>query len=204
MKFPTIKLTFFSLALALAFGFSLPTNAAILIYEGGGQVAGATEVNVNGILYDVDFVDGTCAFIFSGCDEISDFTFNDEATANAASQALLDQVLIGQLDTHPAFVKGCDAPVTCDFYTPFSLGPDRTRPHITTVTNSFIRNWNSASLHDDGPYAQYYRSVNDDTTYWHNDDRVYTVWSVTTVPLPPAASLFMSSLIGLMGFKYRR
>ena len=48
--------------------------------------------NVDGSLYDFEFLDGTCVALFSGCDDISDFTFSTVAAATLASQALLDQV----------------------------------------------------------------------------------------------------------------
>ena len=60
----------------------------------GGQLVGASGVDVDGTLYDVEFVDGTCVDLFNGCDESSDFMFTTEAAALMASQALLDQVLI--------------------------------------------------------------------------------------------------------------
>ena len=44
---------------------STSVNAAVLIVD-GGQLVGATGVNVNGALYDVSFMDGTC-FALYGC-----------------------------------------------------------------------------------------------------------------------------------------
>src|SRR5262249_7437767 len=59
-----------------------------------GKLTGALNVNVGGTFYDVQFRDGTCIALFNQCDAVSDFTFQSQATADMASQALLSQVLI--------------------------------------------------------------------------------------------------------------
>ena len=60
----------------------------------GGELRGANRVDVNGTLYDVEFVDGTCSALFNGCDALEDFTFRNEASAEAASLALTSQVFL--------------------------------------------------------------------------------------------------------------
>ena len=40
----------------------------------GGQLVGATNVDVGGTFYDVTFVEGSCNTLFNGCDP-SEFTF---------------------------------------------------------------------------------------------------------------------------------
>ncbi|MBW2667882.1 MAG: hypothetical protein JRE13_16465, partial [Deltaproteobacteria bacterium] len=86
-------------------------NALTLNVDGGGQLFGAFDVNVGGTLYDVEFVAGTCIALFDGCDDVSDFTFQTEAAAITASQALLDQVLLdsieGNFDSQPNLTNGC-------------------------------------------------------------------------------------------------
>ena len=82
-------------------------------------------MNVQGTLYDVAFVDGSCAALFSGCDDPSDFTFTTSSSATAASQALLDQVLVdgssGLFDSVPQLTFGCSAVNACLVWTPFEL-----------------------------------------------------------------------------------
>ena len=56
----------------------------------GGILHGASDVLVDGNLYDVQFLDGTCIDLYDGCDDVSDFTFQTQASAALASQALLD------------------------------------------------------------------------------------------------------------------
>ncbi len=95
--------------------------AALVLMAGGAQAAtlnviggilhGASNVLVDGNLYDVEFLDGTCIERYNGCDDVSDFTFQTEASAVLASQALLDQVFLdgaaGSFDTDPALTNGC-------------------------------------------------------------------------------------------------
>lgn len=114
-----------------------------------GKLLGATGVLVNGSSYNVSFVDGTCAALFSGCDQNTDFVFQDSAAARAASQALLDQVFLGIYDTNPELTSGCSSTSTCTAFTPFlyratpqlslKLSTDRVlRVTLCTATRSNI------------------------------------------------------------------
>jgi hypothetical protein len=88
----------------------------------GGQLYGAFGVNVDGSLYDVQFLDGTCIDLYSGCDEASDFTFQTQAAALLAAQALLDQVFLDGaylFDTNPELTNGCTS--SCGLWTPYAL-----------------------------------------------------------------------------------
>lgn len=72
---------------------------------------GASGVDVDGTLYNVEFIDGTCIELYDGCDELADFTFQSFAAAQAASQGLLDQVFldtpVGLFDSDPGLTNGC-------------------------------------------------------------------------------------------------
>ncbi len=89
-----------------------PATAAELLVQ-GGKLHGANGVDVDGILYDVRFVEGTCSSVFDGCDEASDFTFNDGQNQPAihALFALLDQVFVdgpqGNFDSDSSLTFGC-------------------------------------------------------------------------------------------------
>ena len=114
------------LSLLLALGFSLGASAdAVTLNVVGGVLTGASDVNVGGTLYDVQFVDGTCIDVFDGCDAAGDFAFGDLTTANLASQALLDQVFVdgvdGNFDTVMTIVTGCSSAVTCTVQTPYAV-----------------------------------------------------------------------------------
>lgn len=110
----------------IAMGLSAaPAAAATLILDGDGRLTGATDVNVGGSLFDVEFVDGTCTEVFGVC-ATSSFTFQTQADALAAATALGDQVLLngmlGNFDTDLTATFGCDATSTnCRFIVPYSV-----------------------------------------------------------------------------------
>lgn len=103
----------------------LAANAAILVVDPAtGKLLGATGVTVGGTLYDVEFKDGTCQALFSGCDQKSDFVFTDSNWTLSASGALLEQVLIdnaqGAFDSDPTLTLGCGYEEYCTILTPYS------------------------------------------------------------------------------------
>jgi hypothetical protein len=107
---------------------SVPVSASpILLVNASGVLTGALNVVVGGTFYDVAFVDTSCVAAYSGCDASSDFSFTTAADAQAASQALLDQVFVngpsGNFDTSPALTFGCTSSlVHCQAWTPYALG----------------------------------------------------------------------------------
>lgn len=111
-----------------------PSQAAILVVDGDGQLTGARNVNVNGTLFNVVFSDGPCTALFDGCNENSDFDFQNESDAVAAALALLDQVFLdvteGLFDTIPGLTLGCEHPIECGANIPYQLFRD---PQLSTV-----------------------------------------------------------------------
>lgn len=98
------------------------TPAATLIVDGNGILTGATGVDVAGTLYDVAFLVGSCASVFSGCDSTSDFAFNgNSSTAAIAAQSLIDQVFLGIYDTNSALTQGCTSTSECLTFIPASI-----------------------------------------------------------------------------------
>ena len=129
---------FFFVALTLA-GFSAharPATAATLLIQ-NGELVGADDVLVNGMLYDVRFVEGSCISLFTGCDDPSDLTFTTMADATLASEALLSQVLIdtpqGLYDSVPDLTFGCA--VGCFIMTPFGSGATKAAFNAPGVSN---------------------------------------------------------------------
>ena len=49
--------------------------AVVLNIDSNGQLTEASNVVVNGSLFTVLFVDGSCTNLFNGCDSASDFVF---------------------------------------------------------------------------------------------------------------------------------
>lgn len=174
------------------------SQAAILnVIEEDGfvRLLGASNVSVQGVSYDVEFQGGTCADVFSGCDSISDFVFQSEGQALAASQALLDQVLIDTslvglgievyFDTQINSIAGCEtAPIgsVCEIFSPFALGTNG--PIIAGALNF-------------GPQGGSQDLVGVGEGYFTDTSGVpatYAVWTLTAVPIPGTVLLFTSSL----------
>lgn len=173
-----------------AFLFGTSVSAATLIVD-TGQLIGATDVDVNGILYDVSFLDGTCVSLFSGCDSQADLPFNLD-DVDDARKALRDQVFLnviaGDFDTDPELTRGCGVgdPNICRILTPFGLNLE-----LTDVDTLAFRNNNILS--DGSEFIGL--AIGEDTTA--DVIATWAVWTPTAVPIPAAAWLFGSALLGL-------
>jgi PEP-CTERM motif len=187
-----------ALAVASAPLVAAPAAAATLLVNGSGQLTGATGVDVGGTLYDVTFVDGTCASVFGGCDSSSDFQFTTQAAAAAASQALIDQVFLdgpdGNFDTNYELTVGCGANIYgyCAALVPYTIGP--VPPNETYFYAHEAANFGGAG---DGVYGPFSGS----TTTFDTTDGPYSggggvyVWAVFT-PSVPEPSTWAMMLLG--------
>lgn len=105
------------------------TNAhstMILNIDSGTTLVGVQNLNVNGTLYNVEFIRGTCFDVFGTCDGSATFVFSNEASALLAGQALLDQVFLDlvtgeNFDTEPDiyFAQGCGNYWLCESIIPY-------------------------------------------------------------------------------------
>ena len=187
---------FILIGIALLSLYVPPANAATLNIA-GGQLTGADGVDVNGTLYNVDFIDGTCVAIFGGCDATSDFTFTTSSDAVAAASALLEQVFLGGYDEFPEATAGCTDAIVCRVHTPYDLISD-------IVLTLRADNFSPASGNPDLTAGDGFLSASDLSG---NTNSVYARWSpaaVNPVPVPAAVWLFSTALIGLVGFCKRR
>jgi hypothetical protein len=125
-----IKKTIIAGVIALATS-NVATAAVVLNTASDGTLLGASGVNVGGVLYDVTFGDGTF-------DSSAITSFTTMAGAEAASNALLAQVLIGDYDSLARLTNGCFNSEFCSIETPFKLiGLDRIQT-FTTVNGNDI------------------------------------------------------------------
>lgn len=120
-----MKLAKMVLATSLLVAAPAAYSTVILDVDGNGQLLGASGVIVLSQSYDVVFLDGTCAGLFNGCDNVTDFAFTNATTASHARNALQLQVFFdgteGQFHTDPELTRGCTDLVVCRALIPFNL-----------------------------------------------------------------------------------
>jgi len=189
--------------------FCSTASSNIVLDIKGSTLFGAFGVDVNGVLYDVQFKDGTCIELYNGCDDNTDFPFTNPANLNdgvllgVAMQALLDQVFVdsslGAFDTEPNLMNGCNVPGGCNIATPLWVN------EAGSLSVFVAHNWKPelqdvVSAGDGGLNTGDTRPV----PGLVEDIKVYAVWSqssVSEVPIPAAVWLFGSGLIGLIGMR---
>jgi hypothetical protein len=163
----------------------------------GGQLMGASGVDVGGTLYDVQFLAGTCIDLYKGCDEGSDFTFQTEASAVLASGALLDQVFLdgplGTFDSDATLTNGCNNISLCVIYTPFRLDVFDPEGLFTfSAVNQSSGNVDFLDYLDSTP------SRSQDLTFAGQGHAGYAVWEAqASVPESSTALLLSLGLVGL-------
>jgi len=182
--------TSFFVSLFVSLVFASGASGATL-NVGGGQLIGASEVDVGGTLYNVEFLDGSCIALFDGCDSASDFTFTSSVQATLAAQALLDQVFVdgddGMFDTQPELTAGCHShpirPSLCVADTPWNV--------VDTVIRSI--NAYNYDVEVSDVTAQARSGLSFDWSRF--GDITFAVWS--PIPEPDTALLVAIGLAGL-------
>jgi hypothetical protein len=168
--------------------------ASLVVAE--GQLIGATGVDVDGTLYDVQFLDGFYSDTFQ--DE-SDLDTTSEAQARLFGQALMDQVFVdsaeGLFDSDPELTFGCGNLNACFVWIPFDIDFDTFEVTAVLAINRRPEATQPEGVRDSVGGNGYLNNFADDTTW------VYADWQV--VPVPAAAWLFVSAL-GLLGWMRRK
>ncbi|MET1413074.1 VPLPA-CTERM sorting domain-containing protein [Roseibium sp. HPY-6] len=191
----TIRLLAIAAAL-VALTNSSSLAATVQLNVAGGQLLGARNVDVNGTLYDVEFVDGTCVALFNGCTSASDFDFSTRTLAVAAATSLMNTVFLdgplGDFDSDPALTAGIE-PNSLDFG--FISVPYEFRPGFMSAGT--INFWNEP---DDTDRLSTLSSIKLTTDTSNFDEIVFarfTQSQITAVPLPAGGLLLLAGLAGL-------
>jgi hypothetical protein len=182
---------------------ALGANAATLLVS-GGLLVGASNVQVGNQLYTVTFKDDSYINLFgpNGAGLAATTAFD----ANQFSQALINQVFIPETsynsiyDTDPEKTVGCGSFSLCYIWTPWAGSvPNDLNVSASIVLNVFGNQPDQIGLSPSLPL-----SVFADTSPLVDD--VYAVWEVqeATVPVPAAAWLFGTGLLGLTGVARKR
>jgi hypothetical protein len=177
------------------FGSAGMARATPILIESSGNLMGATGVDVNGSLFDVSFVNGSCNSLYGGCNEVTDFVFTSQTMADAAGAALLGQVLNGAADTTIELVNGIEGTIGSvigTFYWDLAgniFKQSSIHNHVTESSDAVQTTWS-------------FGAANVDTTL--NSTWTIAVWTNHTVPEPTTLLLFGAGLVGLAGTRLRR
>ncbi|MES9943216.1 MAG: hypothetical protein ABW104_10450 [Candidatus Thiodiazotropha sp. 6PLUC2] len=193
------------LLLFIGYLYTTPSLAAELHIDPlTNNLTGISGITVDENIYNVSFVEGTCVELFGGCDERTDFFFQDTATAFAAFSGLMEQGLLdgpsGQFDSNPQLTYGCNNDQffsrQCVIQAPILANEQGLVGLVFASATNHISNNNDITT---GLLLSASLSINADTAL--NDSAVWGVWSATTVPVPAAVWLFGSGLIGLLSIR---
>jgi hypothetical protein len=202
------------LALALLMAASSANAAVINQFDANGELTGAKGIVVNGQTYDVVFKEGSCHTLFVFCNA-TQFAFNTQASAQAASNALMSQVFIGAYDTDtsplavvPSLQQTGFQPIIIGAITPYAFGSGATsgRVLISVAQNDpqdvfdDVFDSNIGTLTDTTPFVSDF----------------FAVWSLSnagsgaqgsgaggTIPEPGGLALVLAGL-GMLGLGKRR
>lgn len=185
------------LCVILCLSFLSSAQATVLLVDISGQLTGATNVDVNGVFYDVEFKDDTFTNIFGATPA---FVATTESEAQLFSQALLDQVFIdsteGNFDTDPSLTFGCSVFFInlCDVYTPYSANS------ISTILA--VGAFNEAPGRTDRVSQKVQFNITDDLT--DRPGQVYADWTLAASVPEPATLVLMGLGITGLGLTRRK
>jgi len=180
-------------------GFTVALNATafaapFLVIDGAGELTGANGVEVDGLLYDVTFGDGTLSTDIS--------VFTTQTAATNASNALKDFVFKGNtFGDSPSLTLGCESNLLCSVFTPYAYdSPTSVNPR-TIVYYAAFANYVAGNASD------FVASTARPDFSTSSADRTIATWklstSVAAVPEPESFAMMFAGL-GLLGFVSRR
>ena len=195
-KFTLIYFLFSCIALTLVKYDN--TNAGTLNIV-GGELVGASGVSVNGIMYDVSFVDDSAENLFL-TDQGFVFTFKNSLDAQIAGWALEDQVMTGIYDSHPYLIYGIEQTDLqyAKLLIPYTL-IEQDYPAMPANEGDIlaIAHTNDYSERPDGN-GWVWLNPGEDTT--QIDNMVWTIWAeATSVPEPGTIVLIGLGFLSIAG-----
>lgn len=189
---------------SLAILASCGVSAAPILLIDAGKLTGAENVLVQGTAYNVLFQGGTCNSLFNGC---TSFAFHTQAAANAASQALLDQVFVdgpaGNFDSAPQMTRGCGNLFTCEILTPFDTAIFNSQ--LYALTGTLLNDM--ANINDRGALSGGFAANEDTSSYGALRYAVWNLAQVDTVDpdgAVPEPSSFAMLAIGVIALSIAR
>jgi hypothetical protein len=173
-----MKMIFRVLALASLAVIGQALHAQQLNIDPGTQLlTGISELQVNGVPYDVGFKDGSCVNLYDNCDVASDFTFQTEQSAIEAAKALLAAIQASPTyDNHPELTLGCSgqnfgASGLCGILTPHGVLPAPPFPPFPLVSTAAA--YNVGQGFKDFIVIQ---NIGRELDLTNSLDLVYTIW----------------------------
>ena len=183
------------IALALLVMVGSHARAGLIFNNTNDQLLGADNVLVNGMLYDVRFMDGTCVSLYTGCDDVSDFLFQTPVTATAALQALTDMFAATNYTPTPGVFSGCED----------------SKSDVCNIVNPYKRNSGNQASAERLVYRPGFRNVVFSTMFDVEDDSTiagrtnFAVWKTAVkVNSPSTVAIFALGLLGLASRRFKK
>jgi len=171
--------------------FSSSLYANVQYNISGGQLTGVNHVNVNGLLYNVNFVNGSFDSIFNNASGLDFTTASDAQAASTALMNVITDTSGFNVDSNPTLMNGCsDLTQPCYVFTPYSLAFSN-YVSISIFTNA------SVDASDIVWNALYDRTT--DVTFATDD--VYANWSLASVSEPGTLLLMSIGFLGIAAFR---
>lgn len=198
-----VRIFFALLISSLCWFFSANKAGAVeLVLDEYDNLLGATGVKINNQLYDVKFEDKNSNDLFMTNGKNYNFLFTTPEEAQAASQALLDQVLVDKYDSYPEYTNGIDCTTYSYILTPFKAEWSN---HYKDV---LIYIFSAVNLGNQSPVEDYTVQYSAQRASWSPtaltpDSLVYAVWTLNpaaTVPEPATALIFSAGILCIANF----
>lgn len=160
----------------------------------GGELTQILDVDVGGILYDVEFKEGTFATALGGV-----FDFTAQADANAAALALdgaLADTAAGNFDSVPGLTFGCETLNDCKMLTPYEFDA------FARVVSAQLGNTNASDTIVNSAVLQSFNTTTALNFVWADWTRSM---AISVLPEPSSLELLISGVLaGLLLPWFRR